>query len=118
MSLGRLLAIGGATKYWALSPKRVAEAVADLQDRAALLRLCTVAGRGVHDFVSEHRGQLTLEIAPGDQVVADSDAILVVAAADWPAVESGARAIREKEDDLRAGLGQGRHLADLLKLPA
>ena len=32
-----------------------------------------------------------VEIAPGDQVIADSDAILVVAAADWPAVEAGAQ---------------------------
>ena len=32
-----------------------------------------------------------VEIAPGDQVIADRDAILVVAAADWPAVEAGAQ---------------------------
>jgi 4-hydroxy-4-methyl-2-oxoglutarate aldolase len=58
-----------------------------------------------------------VEIAPGDQVVADSDAILVVAASDWPAVEAGARAIREAEDDIRTGLVQGTHLSDLLDLP-
>ena len=58
-----------------------------------------------------------VEIAPGDQVVADSDAILVVAAADWPAVEARARAIREAEDDLRTELRRGRHLAELLELP-
>ena len=59
-----------------------------------------------------------VEIAPGDQVVADSDAILVVAAADWPAVEAGAQAIREAEDEIRIALNQGQRLADLLDLPS
>ena len=58
-----------------------------------------------------------VEIAPGDQVIADRDAILVVAAADWPAVEAGAREIREAEDELRIALNQGRRLADLVDLP-
>ncbi len=58
-----------------------------------------------------------VEIAPGDQVVADSDAILVVAAADWPAVEAGAQAIRDAEEDIRMGLVQGTHLSELLDLP-
>ena len=58
-----------------------------------------------------------VEIAPGDQVVADSDAILVVAAADWPAVQAGAQAIQEAEDDIRSGLLQGQRLASLLDLP-
>lgn len=58
-----------------------------------------------------------VEIAPGDQVVADSDAILVVAAADWPAVAARAQAIRDHEDELRVELIQGAHLADLLELP-
>jgi len=58
-----------------------------------------------------------VEIAPGDQVIADSDAILVVAAADWPTVEAGAQAIRDAEDELRIALNQGQHLADLLDLP-
>jgi 4-hydroxy-4-methyl-2-oxoglutarate aldolase len=57
-----------------------------------------------------------VEVAPGDQVVADSDAILVVSAADWPAVEAEANAIRAAEDDLRTALNQGTHLADLLDL--
>jgi len=56
-------------------------------------------------------------IAPGDQVVADSDGILVVAAADWPAVEGAAQAIREAEDDLRTALMQGARLSELLDLP-
>ena len=58
-----------------------------------------------------------VEIAPGDQVIADRDAILVVAAADWPAVEAGARAIQEAEDELRIALNQGQHLSDLVDLP-
>jgi 4-hydroxy-4-methyl-2-oxoglutarate aldolase len=58
-----------------------------------------------------------VQIAPGDQVIADSDAILVVAAADWPTVEAGAQAIRDAEDELRIALNQGQHLANLLDLP-
>ncbi len=58
-----------------------------------------------------------VEIAPGDQVVADGDAILVVAAADWPAIETAAQAIRDAEDDIRVALNQGQRLADLLDLP-
>ncbi len=58
-----------------------------------------------------------VEIAPGDQVIADSDAILVVAAADWPAVEARAQAIQEAEDEIRIALNQGQRLADLLDLP-
>ena len=58
-----------------------------------------------------------VEISPGDQMIADNDAVLVVAAADWPAVEAGARAIREAEDELRIALNQGQRLADLVDLP-
>jgi len=58
-----------------------------------------------------------VEIAPGDQVIADSDAILVVAAADWPAVEARAQAIREDEDDIRIGINQGERLSELVDLP-
>ena len=58
-----------------------------------------------------------VEIAPGDVVIADSDAILVVAAADWPGVEAAAQAIRDAEDELRIALNQGQRLADLLDLP-
>jgi 4-hydroxy-4-methyl-2-oxoglutarate aldolase len=58
-----------------------------------------------------------VQIAPGDQVIADGDAILVVAAVDWPAVEAKAQAIREAEDEIRIALNQGRRLADLLDLP-
>jgi len=50
-------------------------------------------------------------------VIADSYAILVVAAADWPAVEARAQAIQEAEDEIRIALNQGQRLADLLDLP-
>lgn len=58
-----------------------------------------------------------VEVSPGDQVVADRDAILVVSAAEWPAVAAGAQAIRDAEDDLRVALNQGARLAGLLDLP-
>ncbi len=58
-----------------------------------------------------------VRIAPGDQIVADSDAVLVVAAADWPAVEAAAREIQAFEDDLRTHILRGGRLADQLELP-
>lgn len=58
------------------------------------------------------------EVAPGDQIVADSDGILVVPRAQWPEVEAGAWAIRKREEEIRAELERGRRLADLLELPA
>jgi len=58
-----------------------------------------------------------VEVAPGDWVIADSDAVLVVAAADWPGVEAGAAEIEEREEAIRARLRAGARLADLLELP-
>jgi 4-hydroxy-4-methyl-2-oxoglutarate aldolase len=58
-----------------------------------------------------------VEIAPGDQVVADSDAVVVVAAADWRTVETAAQEICDREDEIRIELTQGTHLSDLLDLP-
>lgn len=58
-----------------------------------------------------------VEVAPGDQIVADSDAVLVVAAADWPAVEAAAQQIRDREDEIRIELTQGTRLSELLDLP-
>ena len=58
-----------------------------------------------------------VDVAPGDQVVADSDAVLVVAAADWPAVEAAARALEAREEEIRGRLRAGARLADLLELP-
>ena len=62
----------------------------------------------------DDRGRRGRARRPG---VADSDAILVVAAADWPAVEAAAQAIQEAEDEIRTALNQGQRLADLLDLP-
>lgn len=58
-----------------------------------------------------------VEVAPGDQVVADSDAVLVVTAADWPGVEAAAQEIRDREDEIRIELTHGTHLSQLLDLP-
>jgi len=58
-----------------------------------------------------------IEIAPGDQVIADSDAILVVAAAAWPGVAAEAQAIRDSENALRTKLLQGERLSEFLDLP-
>lgn len=58
-----------------------------------------------------------VEIAPGDQMVADRDAVLVVAGADWPGVEAAASEIVEREEELRVQLARGCRLADLLELP-
>jgi 4-hydroxy-4-methyl-2-oxoglutarate aldolase len=57
------------------------------------------------------------EVAPGDQIVADSDGVLVVSANDWGEVEAAARAIEDREEELRGQIRSGRRLADLLRLP-
>jgi len=58
-----------------------------------------------------------VRIEPSDQIVADSDAVLVVPAADWPAVETAAREIQAHEEDLRTHIIKGGRLADQLELP-
>jgi 4-hydroxy-4-methyl-2-oxoglutarate aldolase len=58
-----------------------------------------------------------VEIAPGDQVVADSDAVLVVPAAEWPAIEAAALELLAREDEIRTHLLRGGRLADVLDLP-
>lgn len=55
-------------------------------------------------------------VEPGDVVVADRDAILVVVAAEWPAVAARAEALEAREDELRAALERGERLSDLLGL--
>ncbi len=57
-------------------------------------------------------------VRPGDQVVADRDAVLVVPRADWPRVRAAAEALVEREAGIRTALGQGRRLADVLGLAA
>jgi 4-hydroxy-4-methyl-2-oxoglutarate aldolase len=56
------------------------------------------------------------DVAPGDQIVADRDGVLVVPRAEWPEVEAAAREIEEREEELRAELRRGKRLADLLEL--
>jgi 4-hydroxy-4-methyl-2-oxoglutarate aldolase len=56
-------------------------------------------------------------VEPGDQVVADRDAVLVVRRGDWPAVRAGAEAQREREAGIRTELARGRRLAELISLP-
>ena len=58
-----------------------------------------------------------VEVAPGDQVVADSDAVLVVAAAEWPAIEAAALELLAREEEIRTHLLRGGRLADVLELP-
>src|SRR5687768_18572176 len=53
-----------------------------------------------------------VQIEPGDQIVADSDAVLVVRAADWPAVEAAARELQAREEDLRTHILRGGRLAE------
>ena len=58
-----------------------------------------------------------VEVAPGDQLVADCDGVLIVSARDWPEVEGAAMAIEAREAELRIRLRAGAQLADLLELP-
>ncbi len=53
-------------------------------------------------------------VAPGDVVVADADAVLVVSGGDWPAVHAAALELEKREERLRAALERGEQLADLL----
>jgi 4-hydroxy-4-methyl-2-oxoglutarate aldolase len=57
-----------------------------------------------------------VSVSPGDIVVADRDAVLVVAREEWPAVEARARALEASEDELRAALARGERLGELLGL--
>jgi regulator of RNase E activity RraA len=49
-------------------------------------------------------------------VIADGDAVLVVARAEWPEIAARARALEAEEDGLRAALARGERLGDLLAL--
>lgn len=55
-------------------------------------------------------------VAPGDVVVADRDAVLVVAGAEWPSVAARSSAIEADEEELRVSIARGERLADLLGL--
>lgn len=52
-------------------------------------------------------------VAPGDQVVADVDGVVVVPRAQWPAVRARALELRAAEDELRRRLGEGERLSEL-----
>jgi 4-hydroxy-4-methyl-2-oxoglutarate aldolase len=58
-----------------------------------------------------------VRIAPGDQIVADSDAVLVVPRQEWPSVEAAARELQERDEDVRTHILRGGRLADVLELP-
>lgn len=55
-------------------------------------------------------------VVPGDIVVADRDAVLVVAAAGWPDVLARAGALEEREHQLREALARGERLGEILGL--
>lgn len=55
-------------------------------------------------------------VNPGDVVVADRDAVVVVAAAEWPEVAAQISVLEVEEDELRAALRRGQHLGTLLGL--
>ncbi len=56
-------------------------------------------------------------VLPGDQIVADCDAVLVVPRDIWPDVEVAARRLVAREADIRTALSEGRRLAELIELP-
>jgi 4-hydroxy-4-methyl-2-oxoglutarate aldolase len=52
-------------------------------------------------------------VAPGDQVIADRDGVVVVPAAEWPALQAEVAALTGKEERTRARLAAGERLADI-----
>jgi 4-hydroxy-4-methyl-2-oxoglutarate aldolase len=52
-------------------------------------------------------------VASGDQVIADRDGVVVVPAAEWPAVEAEVAALTAKEERTRERLAAGERLADI-----
>lgn len=52
-------------------------------------------------------------VASGDQVIADRDGVVVVPAAEWPAIEAEVAALTAKEEKTRARLVAGERLADI-----
>ena len=55
-----------------------------------------------------------VDVAPGDQVVADVDGVVIVPSAQWPAVQVRALALRAAEDGLRLRLREGERLSELI----
>jgi 4-hydroxy-4-methyl-2-oxoglutarate aldolase len=52
-------------------------------------------------------------VASGDQVIADRDGVVVVPAAEWPALQAEVAAIGAKEETTRERLAAGERLADI-----
>jgi 4-hydroxy-4-methyl-2-oxoglutarate aldolase len=52
-------------------------------------------------------------VASGDQVIADRDGVVVVPAAEWPALQAEVAAIAAKEERTRERLAAGERLADI-----
>jgi 4-hydroxy-4-methyl-2-oxoglutarate aldolase len=52
-------------------------------------------------------------VSPGDQMVADRDGAVVIAAADWPEVRQAAAALAGREEQVLARIAAGERLADI-----
>ena len=52
-------------------------------------------------------------VAPGDQVIADRDGVVVVPAAEWPALQGEVAVLAAKERAARERLAAGERLADI-----
>jgi regulator of RNase E activity RraA len=57
-------------------------------------------------------------VRPGDQVIADHDAIVVVPAEHWAEVRMKALEVRQREDMMRTRLAAGEPLAAMISLPS
>ena len=57
-----------------------------------------------------------VEVSEGDQIVADRDAVVVVARANWPTVLAGATELAAAEEQLLERLRAGERLADVLSI--
>lgn len=55
-------------------------------------------------------------VAPGDQIVADADGVVVVPRAAWAAASAAGREVQKREAGVAAQLADGNRLADLLSL--
>jgi 4-hydroxy-4-methyl-2-oxoglutarate aldolase len=56
-------------------------------------------------------------VRPGDQIIADNDAIVVVPAEHWSEVRANAFEVRQREEVMRARLAAGEPLAAMVSLP-
>ncbi|MFZ0168745.1 MAG: RraA family protein [Candidatus Dormiibacterota bacterium] len=57
-----------------------------------------------------------VDVSPGDQIVADRDAVVVVARAHWPTVLAEATELAAAEEQLLERLRAGERLADILSI--